>query len=77
MDVAFQTNSFLEESYMKNATNNILLKRDDISFDSSQNQLSQTGTPNHFKVKLSSNDSNGQGIGVKKINIVGREVIQS
>jgi len=65
----YQTNSFLEDSYSKNATNHFQqqLKRDDISFDS--NQFSQTGTPSQFMVKLPGN-------AVKKINIVGREVIQ-
>lgn len=54
----------------KNATNHFL-RREDISFDSNQQPFSQTGTPNQFKVKLPG--ANGP---VKKINIVGREVIQ-
>jgi hypothetical protein len=37
----YNSNSFLEESYIKNATNNFQhLKRDDVSFDSSHNQFS-------------------------------------
>ncbi|CDW78202.1 protein kinase domain containing protein [Stylonychia lemnae] len=81
LEGAFQTSSFLEESYMKNATNNYQIRRDDISFDSSNNQFSQTGTPNQYKMKLNIQQPSNQSVSghgaVKKINVVGRDVLQS
>ena len=45
------TNSFLEDSYMKNIAN-FGAKKDDASFDSSSNHFSQTGTPLSYQVKI-------------------------
>jgi hypothetical protein len=43
------TNSFLEESYIKNLSSNHM-KKDEMSFESS-NQFSQTGTPISYQHK--------------------------
>jgi hypothetical protein len=44
-------NSFLEDSYMKNNLAGSQLRKEETSFDSSTNQIYQSGTPIQYTVK--------------------------
>lgn len=64
-------NSFLEDSYMKNNLANSQLRKEETSFDSSTNQIYQSGTPIQYKVNMNSIKAPSQvKNNIKNLNVV-------